>query len=303
MIKAVYWLVWLGLYAGMVHPASRAHTLILGKVSTNPQKHYRQLKPLVDYVAERMQDLGIQAGDVRLVPNERELARLLREGKVDWMTDSVFPALFYQESAGAEIILKRWKKGVPSYRSVFITRADAPIHELADLKGKVLVFEDPGSTTAFFWPAVELLRRGYVLQQVAAGQRPERQSIGYRFTSSEINISMQVAEGKAAAGVYSDLDWEDREHTPARVRARLRIFHRTRPLPRMLELVRGDWHEKLRFRLRQILLQLHLDPKGAKVLKAFQKSRRFEALSTEDWDMIRQARRLFVRFHEFLLSQ
>lgn len=108
MIKTLRWL-WLGLYAGMatVQAAPREQTLILGKVSANPQKHYRQLKPIVDYAAARMGDIGIQAGEVRLVPDKRELARLLRQGQVDWVTDSVFPALFYMEKAGADIILKR----------------------------------------------------------------------------------------------------------------------------------------------------------------------------------------------------
>lgn len=152
-------------------------------------------------------------------------------------------------------------------------------------------------------PALELLERGYVLRPVSSPvDRPDWGTIGYLFRYSEINISMQVAKGVVEAGAYSDQDWQDEKHTPRAIQRQLRIFHRTRALPRMLELVRGDWEEKRRNRLRQILLQAHRDPAGIKALKAYQNSRRFEALGNEDRDRLQAAQRLFVQYQDFLLS-
>ncbi|MGI8560946.1 MAG: metal-binding protein, partial [Luteimonas sp.] len=38
------------------------HVLVLGRISDDPNAHYRQLKPLLDYVVPRMADVGIREG-------------------------------------------------------------------------------------------------------------------------------------------------------------------------------------------------------------------------------------------------
>ncbi len=49
-------------------------TLVLGQVSSNPKKHYRELKLMADYLASKMTDLGITAGDVVLARDNHLMA-------------------------------------------------------------------------------------------------------------------------------------------------------------------------------------------------------------------------------------
>jgi len=46
------------LLAGAVHAAPDP-VLVLGRISDDPQAHYEQLQPLLDYVVARMRDVGI----------------------------------------------------------------------------------------------------------------------------------------------------------------------------------------------------------------------------------------------------
>ncbi len=286
------------LLAGTV-PAGADDTLVIGKVSDDPRKHYRRLKPMVDYAVERMGDLGITRGEVRMARDNEQMVRYLREGRVDWVTETVFSSLLYRDRAGSEILLRKWKKGVPDYRTVFITRKDSDIHALADLAGHRLALEDPGSSTAFFLPLALLLDAG--IEPVALeGTRAEIPAgkAGYVFAAEEINIAAWVYKGLADAGAYNDLDWENPDHTPRAFRRDLRIFHSSEPLPRALESVRGDLDPAVRERLVDILLAAHEDPAGRKALHAYQETARFDRIDAESRARIREVEGLLRRLKD-----
>ncbi len=303
-------LLWLALFMATggrgtpVLAAEHNHVLILGKVSTTPNRHYLMLKPIVDYAARQLRDLGIETGEVKLARDHWELARMIRLGEVDWVTDSLFPAVLWMTMADAEILLKRWKKGVAAYHSVFISRKDSPIDSIDDLVGKTLAFEDPGSTTAFFIPVIELLQRGYPLKHLASPrEEPARNQINYVFARSEINLSMWVVKGLVQAGAYNNLDWMIKDHTPPVIKKELHIFHRTKPVPRMLELVRRDWKPELKQRLRQVLLHAHLDPAAKNALMSYQKTTRFETLGSQDQVVIEKTLSMVKKYHALWFSQ
>lgn len=70
--------------------AERERTLVIGKVSPNPKKHYLYLKPIADYVAGHMQDLGIDRVKVLMAKNNRQMRNYLKRRKIDWVTETVF---------------------------------------------------------------------------------------------------------------------------------------------------------------------------------------------------------------------
>ncbi len=137
--------------------------LVIGKVSVNPKKHYRYLKPIADYAVSRMGDLGYTRAKVLMAKNNRQMIRYLRRGIVDWVTETPFSSMILKDKAGAELLVRKWKKGVPEYHTVFFTRSDSGIETLADLKGRTIAFEDSGSTTAFYIPAETLIGQGLEL--------------------------------------------------------------------------------------------------------------------------------------------
>ncbi len=86
--------------------------------------------------------------------------------------------------------------------------------------------------------------------------------IGYVFARTEINIAVWVARGLVAAGAFDDIAWTDRGSTLRPIRADLRVFLRSDPIPRAVELVRRDLDPAIRARLFETLLGVHLDPGG-----------------------------------------
>lgn len=257
----------------------RHETLIIGKVSDNPKKHFRRLKPMADYVVSQMGDLGIKHARVLMAKDNKTMIKYLKDGKVDWVTETAFSAVIFERLGVAEILLRKWKKEVPDYHTVFITRKDSEIQSLHDLSGQRLALEDPGSSTAFFLPMYVLLHAGLKPVRlrkpddvIAAG------SVGYYFTRGEINIATWVHKGRVVAGAYNNLDWATADHTPLVYKNDLRIFHRSENIPRSLELVRSGLSSETKQRLKDTLLKAHLNPDGEKALAAYQQTTRFDAV-------------------------
>ncbi|WP_240992078.1 phosphate/phosphite/phosphonate ABC transporter substrate-binding protein [endosymbiont of Riftia pachyptila] len=260
----------------------RAQTLVIGKVSDSPRKHFTRLKPMVDYVGKKMRDLGITRTRVLMAKNNAQMIRYLQQGKVDWVTETLFSSILFEQQAGAEIILRKWKKGVPGYHTVFITRKESDIHNLEDLKGKRLALEDPGSTTAFYIPAGILQEAGLELELLSnPRQHPAPDKVGYAFAKGEINIATWVHKGLADVGAYNNLDWNTPDHTPPVFKKDLRIFHRSSDLPRGFELVRPGLDTSIKQRLIEVLKNTHRDAAAEAVLNAYQQTAKFDEISAE----------------------
>lgn len=257
----------------------RERTLVIGKVSLNPKKHYNYLKPMADYVVARMGDLGIDRVEVLMAKNNRQMVSYLKRGKVDWVTETVFSAIEFEEKAGAEPIALKHKKGVGEYHTVFFARKDSGIRGFDDLRGKVIAFQDAGSTSGFFVPAAILLKAGLNLVELdSPRERVSDDEVGYVFAKEEINMSTWVHKGLVDAGAFSNLDWAKDDHTPDQFRQSLVLFHEDQPYPRAIELVRAGLRPEVKQRLREILLDSHADPAAKAALKAYQKTTRFEPI-------------------------
>ncbi len=275
----------------------RSHTLVIGKVSDNPRKHYGQLKPMVDYAVAHMADLGITQGRVLMARDNRQMIEYLRDGRVDWVTETVFSAQIYAQQAGAELVLKKWKKGAPSYHSVIFVRKDAGIATLADLEGHSIAFEDPGSTSAYFLPASVLKGQGLTLTRLDSPRQPvPAGTVGFAFSGEEVNTATWVYKGLVQAGAFSNMDWDKYAHLSEQAWSELKVIHRTRDYPRAVELVRAGLDPAVKMRLVAVLLNASNDPDAASVLKRYQKTTRFERFDKTDRDALKQAREMVSRF-------
>jgi phosphonate transport system substrate-binding protein len=264
---------------GKTEIPSGKNTLVIGKVTSNPQKVYKYLKPIADYVVSHMQDLGVQKAKVLMTKNNDQMIHYLKQGKVDWVTETPFSALLFKDQAGAEMLVRRWKQGVPEYHTVFIVRKDSGISSLNDLKGKTVAFEDPGSTSAYFIPASELILTGLKLLQLnSPREKPPADRVGYIFAIQEINISTWVHKKIVAAGAFSNIDWNLEERTPTAFKEDVRILHRTKPFPEALEMVRKNLDPIIKERMKKILVDAHNDPNAKPILRTYRKTKKFEAL-------------------------
>jgi phosphonate transport system substrate-binding protein len=257
-------------------------TLVIGKVSNDPRKHYRYLKPIVEYVAQKMEDLGVVDSSVLMARDNAQMIEYLKSGRVDWVTDTAFSSLLYEHYQAAEILVKKWKKNASEYRTVFFALKDSRINDLTDLRGKKIVLEDPGSTTAFYQPFLCLFNEGLELEKLeSVEQSPSPGKVGYVYSYQEINSSMWVHKKLVDAGAFNNQDWEKNDHIYKNIKKGMKIFYETGSMPRAFESVRRGLDPRIKARLREILLNIDKDSKAGGILDSYQKTKRFTSLDKE----------------------
>jgi len=281
--------------------AQEKSDLVVGRASSNPTDSIPKLKPFSRYLAKKLDGLGIKEGKVVIVRDSREMAEALRSGRIDVFSETPFSAIDLIDRGLAEPLLREWKKGVSSYHSVFISRKDRPISSLGELKGKIVAFEDPESTSAFFLPLAALRAEGLEVAELSSiHSRPPADKVGYLFARGEVNIAAWVVKGAAAAGAFSNLDWEDLERTPNAVRKHLRVFHETASVVRSLVLVRPGLPRTYKDALREILIRMPDDEEAARVLKKYNEVKKFDAIDEEIQRSLENTRRAMAYIREEL---
>ena len=268
------------------------HVLVLGRISDDPKAHYEQLKPLLDYVIPRMNNVGITEGRILMARDTQQMTSYLRRGRVDWVTETSGTGMQLQKRAGAKPMLLTERGGVSRYHSVFFTRKDSGINSLADLKGRSIAFQSTGSTSAYIVPASVLLDEGLQLEILLSPMdRPTPDLVGYVFARSELNIAAWVHKRLVDAGVLSSQDWNDARRLPPAFRQDLKIIHETPDYPRALAMVRGDLDPKVEARLREVLLEAADDPAAREAMNLFFRTTRFlpmDAESKQGLDRLRE---------------
>lgn len=270
--------------------------LVIGAIHENLEGRFSELRPIADYIARQLEPLGIERVDILVAQDRGRLARMAREGRVDWVSANASTTVYLQEAAGMEILARKWKQGAPQIRTVFFSRADSGIRSLDSLQGHLLAIPEPNSTTGHFLPVAELIKRGYRTAVLETPRHPVPQnSIGLSFAGGNLNTTTWVHKRIVAAGVVSNVDWESADTMPAAFRKDFVIFHQTEPLPRALELVRNSLDEDIKSALKAALLKMDGDPGAAAALQAYQGTLRFDELAAEDWGVLNELRSTFAQ--------
>lgn len=262
---------------GDAQVAARQHTLVLGRVSQDPVKTLPRLQALSAYLAGQLANLGITGSSAVVARSNAEMVLLLQSGQVDAISETVMSAFMFSDVADAELLMREWKRGVASYRSVLFARADSGITTIDDLRGRVIAFEDRGSTTGFLIPMAILRQQGLeAVELPAPGLAPPPDKVGYLFVGNEMNIASWVARGLVDAGALNDGDWADVERTPSGLKDQLSVFHESAEIPRSVLIVRGDLDTDLRDSLQRALAGMENDPEAEPVLDTYYDVARYD---------------------------
>ena len=145
------------LIAAFISPClASAEPLVIGSIHREAAAEIKKFLPLANYVERHLQPEGVNEARIVVAKDVSQMATLLREGKVDVYIDSPFPSVAASLLSGSKLLLRRWKKGLAEYRSVIFANKDSNLHRLEGLKGNILAFEEPFSSTGYFrrwcWP-------------------------------------------------------------------------------------------------------------------------------------------------------
>lgn len=256
-----------------------AKPIQVGSISDEAAAEMKKFLPFVNYLAKELGPEGIEQGKVVLAKNIPQMASLVKEGKVDLYIDSPFPALAVSRLSGSKFLLRRWKKGVGEYYSVFFAKKDNHINQLDDLKGKMIAFEEPYSSSGYFLPKVILLQRGFKLAAKSDHSEPVAPGeIGYLFSRADENTMMWVLMGKVAAGTMDNKTLE--KEAGAGLNS-LKIVDKSFPMPRQIVSYRADLPAKLVARIKEILMKMDQSEEGKKALQQFEKTAKFDELTEQ----------------------
>lgn len=263
--------------------AAEAKGLVFGRVHDDPVRAIRDRQEFVDYLAKKLRPLGIGSGKIIVVDKLHELARLLKEGKVDMFHDSVVPTVIVSKWSGAIPILRQWKSGEAEYDSVIIVRKSSSIETLAELKGKVLAFDEPHSTSAHVIARMYLIENKLKLVQMSSTGGAVPNAIGFVHGADGSAPNLLIM-GRVDAAATSSREFNELRPD---VRENLKIIGKTVSVPRQLIAVRKSLDSKLHRSLKETMLEMDKDPEGQQVLRRQQKTTKIDAIQPASIEQLR----------------
>jgi phosphonate transport system substrate-binding protein len=252
---------------GQMSAGPETKTITLGVVAEKNQKEIEaHFQDFVRYLAKKLSSSSKIEGKIVVTSTQSRLANLLTEKKVDLYMESPRPTYMINSVYGAgKLLLRRWKGGMADYHSAIFTTRNGETKHLEDLKGKIIAFEDPESTSGFFLPKLFLTKKGFKLSpkaQIDAKVLPGE--VGYIFAQSQGKLVDLVLTKQVAAGAFSNDDYAALDGNK---KANISILAETASLPRHLVSVRKNLDPALAKGLEKILLSMHEDPEGRSILE------------------------------------
>lgn len=251
-----------------------AETLNLGTLNEGLRGQIRVFEPLLTYLEDELEDIGIS--EVRLVvhPSTELMAAAMARKEVDIFIDSPLVVAKIAKASGGIPFLRHWKNGHAYYYSVIFTRVESDIHTLKDLQGKRIAMEDHDSSSGFIAPAHMLLQAGLTFKKLRAPTANHTgDEVGYFLTYNDKNTMFLVASGRADAGATSHNKFLDlMEARPNE----FRIIATSERMPRSVLLHRPGLSKPLLDELSETLKGMSQTEEGREILAGFHNSVRFD---------------------------
>lgn len=208
-----------------------------------------RFQPLAQYLAGR---LGLQ---VRLRVAHSHAQHIDQTGgdRVDiaFLTPTAY-LMLVEQHAPRPLLGRLEVNGRASFGGTIFVRSDAPIRDLAQLRGHLFAFGSQWSAASYRVPRALLRQAGVDLQDLG----------GYRFLGTPENVALAVLAGDYAGGAVQTEVFE-------RYRPRgLRAIAATPPIPEHLFVASARLPPALVARLHQSLIELRDSESGRAVLRA-----------------------------------
>ena len=263
--------------AGQATGPVKVKSLTLGLVSGTSQKEIEaHFQNFIRYVAGKLGSNQETEGQVVIVPSPLQMAKFLEEKKIDFYMESPYPTYLINKQGAAILLLRRWKSGMAEYRGLILGKKDSEVNRLEQLRGKMIAFEDPGSTSGYFLPKVLLLKKGFRLsEKPRLDAKIGPQEIGYVFASTNANVVNLVLSRQVAAGAFSDDDYGALDGTK---KAEIIILAQTELFPRHLVSVRKDLNPLVKNRLKEVLLAMNQAEEGRSIMQQTDNTTKFDLL-------------------------
>ena len=101
-----------------------------------------------------------------------------------------------------------------------------------------------------------------------------------------------------ASAAFSNLDWE--KEIPEQIKQHLQVIHSSEAIPRSLILIRPNLSSEFKQNVLSVLLAAHETEEGKQALKAYKKTKKFDAITPEVLQSISWAKRQKLLVDEYI---
>jgi phosphonate transport system substrate-binding protein len=240
----------------------------------SPKETFGYYRQLLDYIGEKL------GREVQFIQRKTygEINELLGIGQIDLAFICSGPYAAGKDKFDLELVATPQVQNSRYYQSYLIVNKASQFRRLEDLKGRVFAFTDPESNTGKLVPT-------YWLHQI--GEQPETYFSKTIYTYSHDNSILAVAKALVDGAAIDGLIWEYYHQKDPVFTSRTRIIRKSEPYGIPPVVASKYLSSELKDRIRQLFFEMHLDPKGQKILKELMIDR-FLAPRDEWYDSIRQ---------------
>jgi len=238
-------------------------------------------KETFDLYRQLLQYLSRQVGkDLEFVQRKTygEINELLRRGDIDVAFLCSGPYAIGKENFGFEPLAVPLVHGSHFYQAFLIVNRSSPYKRLEDLRGRSFAFTDPASNTGKLVPS-------YWLAELK--ERPETFFGQTIYTYSHDNAILAVSRGLVDGAAVDGLIWEYYQEKKPSFTAQTKVIKKSEPYGMPPLVASGRLSPQDRERLQQVLLSMHKNPEGRKILEELLIDR-FIPLQEEWYGSIRQ---------------
>ncbi len=202
----------------------------------------------------------------------------LGSGQVDFGFIPPFAYVLANSESDAKVILTAVNKsGEAMYRSQFLVRKDSGIKSFADIKGKIVAFVDPSSTSGYLFPGAHLIKEGLDIEK----------DIEYVYSGGHDKSVQLLLNGDVdVATTFVDARERYAKDFPTAM-DETEILGYTDYIPNISVTLRGDMDEELQGKIKEALLKIQASEEGKALLVELFNMYGFEEATDADYEVIR----------------
>lgn len=223
----------------------------------NPKRLFEVYQPLIDYLNTHLSEKVFR---LEASKNYDEFDKKLFSSHFDFALPNPYQTLKSTEH-GYTIFGKM--SDDHNFRGIILVRKDSSIHHVSDLKGKTVSFPAPTALAATMMPQRFLYDNGLNITN----------DIKSLYVGSQESSIMNVYLGKSAAASTWLSPWLSFIKERPEVAGELKVMWETPSLPNNGLVAKKTLDTSLVHRVSELLLNLHTNPEGQRILEAMQLSR------------------------------
>jgi len=233
----------------------KEHTLkVAVSAMVSPKETFSTYRNLIDYIGDHLNY------NIQLIQRKTygEINELFLKQQIDLAFICSGPYAVGKEKYGFEALAVPVIREKPFYQSYLIVNKNSSIEQLEDLKGGVFAMTDPASNTGAMVPLYWLAKMG---------EKPETFFKNVIYTYSHDNSILAVARSLVDGAAVDGMIWEYYNARNPLNTSQTRVIKKSIPFGSPPFVASKYLAPKIKEKARDLLLDMHQDPKGRAILK------------------------------------